>query len=104
MNTVFFNSNLTLKGHILVCDVCDVCVCMCVRANEACDNCVELDLASVIGIAAGNVVATIVIAVGVYLTTAQTRFGSSTSHKKGKVCMSIISLTFSISLIFLRLH
>uniref|UniRef100_A0A3Q4AQC5 Uncharacterized protein n=1 Tax=Mola mola TaxID=94237 RepID=A0A3Q4AQC5_MOLML len=50
---------------------------------RTCDNCVELDLASVIGIAAGNVVATIVIAVGVYLTTAQTRFGSSTSHKKG---------------------
>ena len=77
---------------------------MCVCAHEACDNCVDLDLASIIGIVIGNVVATIVIGVGIYLTTAHNRVGSGASNKKGKVCMSIISFTFRISLMFLRLH
>ncbi|XP_041796737.1 T-cell surface glycoprotein CD3 gamma chain-like [Chelmon rostratus] len=49
---------------------------------RSCDNCVELDLASVMGIAVGNVAATIVIGVAVYLLTSQNGISPTTSHKK----------------------
>lgn len=42
----------------------DITICVCV----ACDNCVELDLVSLTGIAMGSLVATILIGVAVYQT------------------------------------
>uniref|UniRef100_A0A3Q4HDW9 Uncharacterized protein n=1 Tax=Neolamprologus brichardi TaxID=32507 RepID=A0A3Q4HDW9_NEOBR len=42
---------------------------------RSCDNCVELDIMSIVGMVIGNVVATIVIGVGVYLLASQTRTG-----------------------------
>ncbi|XP_028430195.1 T-cell surface glycoprotein CD3 epsilon chain [Perca flavescens] len=46
---------------------------------RTCDNCIELDVPSIVGIVIGNVAATIVIGVAVYLTASQNRTGS---HKK----------------------
>ncbi|KAM9359256.1 T-cell surface glycoprotein CD3 gamma chain [Symphorus nematophorus] len=48
---------------------------------RTCDNCIELDTSSIVGIVVGNVVATIVIGVAVYLVASQTRIGPVTSHK-----------------------
>nr|XP_046244520.1 T-cell surface glycoprotein CD3 gamma chain-like [Scatophagus argus] len=53
---------------------------------RSCDNCIELDVSSVTGIVVGNVVATAVIGVAVYLVASQARVASGapdTSHKKG---------------------
>ncbi|KAL3992229.1 crystallin, alpha A [Sarotherodon galilaeus] len=49
-----------------------------------CDNCVELDIMSIVGMVIGNVVATIVIGVGVYLLASQTRTGPVVSNRKSK--------------------
>ncbi|XP_044210200.1 T-cell surface glycoprotein CD3 gamma chain-like [Thunnus albacares] len=49
---------------------------------RTCDNCVELDAASISGIVVGDVVATIVIGVAVYLIASQARTGPIPSHKK----------------------
>ncbi|XP_033487909.2 T-cell surface glycoprotein CD3 gamma chain [Epinephelus lanceolatus] len=49
---------------------------------RTCDNCVELDEASITGIVVGDVVATIVIGVAVYLIASQARTGPVTSQKK----------------------
>ncbi|XP_042270590.1 T-cell surface glycoprotein CD3 gamma chain-like [Thunnus maccoyii] len=49
---------------------------------RTCDNCVELDAASISGIVVGDVVATIVIGVAVYLIASQARTGPMPSHKK----------------------
>nr|ATI15093.1 T-cell surface glycoprotein CD3 gamma/delta [Lutjanus peru] len=48
---------------------------------RTCDNCVELDVPSIVGLVMGNVVATTVIGVAVYLIASQTRNGPVTSHK-----------------------
>nr|AIC33824.1 T-cell surface glycoprotein CD3 gamma/delta [Lutjanus sanguineus] len=48
---------------------------------RSCDNCVQLDTSSIVGLAVGNVVATTVIGVAVYLIASQTRIGPVTSHK-----------------------
>ncbi|XP_039478379.1 T-cell surface glycoprotein CD3 delta chain-like isoform X1 [Oreochromis aureus] len=51
---------------------------------RSCDNCVELDIMSTVGMVIGNVVATIVIGVGVYLLASQTRTGPVVSNRKSK--------------------
>lgn len=63
--------------------------CLCVFAG--CDNCVELDIMSIVGMVIGNVVATIVIGVGVYLLASQTRTGPVISNRKSKSkdCLSV---------------
>ncbi|KAM6988644.1 T-cell surface glycoprotein CD3 gamma chain [Tautogolabrus adspersus] len=50
---------------------------------RTCDNCIELDTGSIVGIAVGDVVATIVIGVAVYLVASQSWIGPITSNKKG---------------------
>lgn len=49
---------------------------------RTCDNCIKLDETSIAGLVVGNVVATIVIGVAVYLVASQTRTGPTSSHKK----------------------
>ncbi|XP_070685579.1 T-cell surface glycoprotein CD3 delta chain-like [Pempheris klunzingeri] len=49
---------------------------------RTCDNCVHLDRDSIVGIIVGNVVATIVIGVAVYLIASQTKTGPTASHNK----------------------
>nr|AND78198.1 CD3 gamma/delta [Lateolabrax japonicus] len=49
---------------------------------RTCDNCIELDEAALAGMIVGNVVATTVIGVAVYLIASQTRISPTTSHKK----------------------
>ncbi|XP_022616240.1 T-cell surface glycoprotein CD3 gamma chain-like [Seriola dumerili] len=51
---------------------------------RSCDNCIELDLTSLMGIVIGDVVATIGIGVGIYLIAGHAQTGpvQSTSHKK----------------------
>ncbi|XP_031150828.2 T-cell surface glycoprotein CD3 epsilon chain [Sander lucioperca] len=49
---------------------------------RTCNNCIELDVPSIVGIVIGNVAATIVIGVAVYLTASQNRIGPNTAHKK----------------------
>ncbi|XP_030007180.1 T-cell surface glycoprotein CD3 gamma chain-like [Sphaeramia orbicularis] len=50
---------------------------------RTCDNCVDLNMASVSGMIVGDIVATIVIGVAVYLIASQAnRTGSVTSNKK----------------------
>ncbi|XP_054458039.1 T-cell surface glycoprotein CD3 delta chain-like isoform X2 [Anoplopoma fimbria] len=49
---------------------------------RTCDNCIELDAGSITGMVIGNVVATAVIGVSVYLLASQARIGPVTSHKK----------------------
>nr|XP_024660777.1 T-cell surface glycoprotein CD3 gamma chain [Maylandia zebra]XP_024660778.1 T-cell surface glycoprotein CD3 gamma chain [Maylandia zebra] len=54
---------------------------------RTCDSCVEVDTPSLISMVVGNVVATIVVGVGVYLIasqTSQTRTGPVVSNKKSK--------------------
>uniref|UniRef100_A0A3Q4FYF4 CD3 gamma/delta subunit Ig-like domain-containing protein n=1 Tax=Neolamprologus brichardi TaxID=32507 RepID=A0A3Q4FYF4_NEOBR len=54
---------------------------------RTCDSCVEVDTPSLISMVIGNVVATIVVGVGVYLIasqTSQTRTGPVVSNKKSK--------------------
>ncbi|XP_041656487.1 T-cell surface glycoprotein CD3 delta chain-like isoform X1 [Cheilinus undulatus] len=49
---------------------------------RTCDNCIELDTGAIVGMAVGNVVATIVVGVAVYLVASQSRNGPVTSNKK----------------------
>ncbi|KAM9853129.1 T-cell surface glycoprotein CD3 gamma chain isoform 1-T1 [Aulostomus maculatus] len=49
---------------------------------RTCDNCIELDWAAILGLAFGDVVATIVIGVAVYLIASQARIGPTTSERK----------------------
>lgn len=49
---------------------------------RTCDNCVELDGASIAGLAVGDVVATIVVGVAVYLIASQARAGQVRQTKK----------------------
>ncbi|XP_039987757.1 T-cell surface glycoprotein CD3 delta chain-like isoform X2 [Xiphias gladius] len=49
---------------------------------RTCDNCVELDTASIFGLAIGDVVATIAIGLAVYLIASHAQTGPITSHKK----------------------
>lgn len=49
---------------------------------RSCDNCVELDTASVAGLAAGNLVTTFVIGVAVYLVASHAQINPITSEKK----------------------
>ncbi|XP_070826936.1 T-cell surface glycoprotein CD3 epsilon chain-like [Chaetodon trifascialis] len=49
---------------------------------RTCDNCIELDLTSVMAMAVGNVVATVGIGVAVYLLMSHTRISPTASHKK----------------------
>uniref|UniRef100_A0A3P9NLP1 T-cell surface glycoprotein CD3 delta chain n=1 Tax=Poecilia reticulata TaxID=8081 RepID=A0A3P9NLP1_POERE len=51
---------------------------------RTCDNCVELDTASIVGLAVGDVVATIVVGVAVYLIASQGRPGQVKATKKSK--------------------
>ncbi|XP_041656495.1 T-cell surface glycoprotein CD3 delta chain-like isoform X2 [Cheilinus undulatus] len=50
--------------------------------SVTCDNCIELDTGAIVGMAVGNVVATIVVGVAVYLVASQSRNGPVTSNKK----------------------
>ncbi|XP_015224665.1 T-cell surface glycoprotein CD3 delta chain-like isoform X2 [Cyprinodon tularosa] len=49
---------------------------------QACDNCVELDTPSIVGLAVGDVVATIVVGVAVYLIATQARTSQVKPAKK----------------------
>ncbi|KAM3616313.1 uncharacterized protein V6R79_015831 [Siganus canaliculatus] len=49
---------------------------------RSCDNCIELDQSSIVGLAIGNLVATVVIGVAVYLIASQTRPSPTPSNKK----------------------
>ncbi|XP_042342589.1 T-cell surface glycoprotein CD3 delta chain-like [Plectropomus leopardus] len=49
---------------------------------RTCETCIELDVASVTGIVVGDVVATIMIGVAVYLIASHARTGPFTSNKK----------------------
>ncbi|KAM4566918.1 T-cell surface glycoprotein CD3 delta chain isoform 2-T2 [Odontesthes bonariensis] len=49
---------------------------------RTCDNCVELDMSSIAGIAVGDVVATVVVGVAVYLIALKARSGPVPSNKK----------------------
>ncbi|XP_061781596.1 T-cell surface glycoprotein CD3 gamma chain-like [Nerophis lumbriciformis] len=50
---------------------------------RSCDNCVELDMVSLAGLAVGNLMATIVLGVAVYHVATQTHTGLiSTQHKR----------------------
>ncbi|XP_047248372.1 T-cell surface glycoprotein CD3 delta chain-like [Girardinichthys multiradiatus] len=49
---------------------------------RTCDNCVELDTSSIVGLAVGDVVATIVVGVAVYLIASQARTGQVKPTKK----------------------
>lgn len=57
---------------------------------SACDNCVELDTSSIVGLAVGDIVATVVVGVAVYLIASQARTGQVKPTKKSKslpVCL-----------------
>nr|QPF15768.1 Cd3gd protein [Chaunax abei] len=47
-----------------------------------CDNCIEFNLTVITGLVIGDVVATVVILVAVYLVASQSHIGPITSHKK----------------------
>ncbi|KAK2846940.1 hypothetical protein Q5P01_009939 [Channa striata] len=49
---------------------------------RTCDNCIELDQGSVIGMVVGDIVATIVIGVAVYLIASQDQIRPNTSQKR----------------------
>uniref|UniRef100_A0A8C6WPL8 CD3 gamma/delta subunit Ig-like domain-containing protein n=1 Tax=Neogobius melanostomus TaxID=47308 RepID=A0A8C6WPL8_9GOBI len=53
------------------------------RSSSTCDNCIELDVASIAGMIIGNVVATFVVGVSVYLLAKHTPGGTSAPKKKG---------------------
>uniref|UniRef100_A0A3Q1GN47 CD3 gamma/delta subunit Ig-like domain-containing protein n=1 Tax=Acanthochromis polyacanthus TaxID=80966 RepID=A0A3Q1GN47_9TELE len=58
------------------------------RLCSACDNCIELDSGAIAGIAVGEVVATIVIGVAVYLVASKAGSGPAPTNKKSKpVCL-----------------
>ncbi|XP_028275047.1 T-cell surface glycoprotein CD3 gamma chain isoform X2 [Parambassis ranga] len=49
---------------------------------RTCDNCIELDVGSIVGIVLGNLVATAVVGVAVYLIASVTRTGPAGPPKK----------------------
>ncbi|KAL3057091.1 hypothetical protein OYC64_007552 [Pagothenia borchgrevinki] len=49
---------------------------------RTCDNCVEFDMVTITGLAIGEVVATIVMGVAVYIIASKTQIGPTTSVKK----------------------
>ncbi|KAI9541288.1 hypothetical protein NQZ68_031616 [Dissostichus eleginoides] len=49
---------------------------------RTCDNCVEFDTSTITGLAIGDVLATIVIGVAVYIIASKTQIGPTTSVKK----------------------
>ncbi|XP_028321295.1 T-cell surface glycoprotein CD3 epsilon chain [Gouania willdenowi] len=49
---------------------------------RTCDNCIEMDMASIIGITIGDVVVTIIIGVGVYIVANPTRGTSVPPNRK----------------------
>ncbi|CAG6006555.1 unnamed protein product [Menidia menidia] len=49
---------------------------------RTCDNCVELDMKAIAGIVVGDVVATVVVGVAVYLLASKAQSGPVPSHKK----------------------
>ncbi|XP_043974810.1 T-cell surface glycoprotein CD3 gamma chain-like [Gambusia affinis] len=49
---------------------------------RTCDNCVELDAPSIVGLAVGDIVATVVVGVAVYLIASQARTGQVKPTKK----------------------
>lgn len=49
---------------------------------RTCDNCIELDEGAIAGMTVGNIVATIVVGVAVYIVASQSRSGPVTSNKK----------------------
>ncbi|XP_040043087.2 T-cell surface glycoprotein CD3 delta chain [Gasterosteus aculeatus] len=49
---------------------------------RTCDNCIELDEGAIAGMVVGNVVATLVIGVAVYLIASQTPIGAPSAGKK----------------------
>lgn len=59
---------------------------------SACDNCVELDAPSIAGLAVGDVVATIVVGVAVYLIASQARAGQVIQTNKSKDNLSLFNL------------
>lgn len=59
---------------------------------RTCDNCVDLNVASVSGMIIGDIVATVVIGVAVYLIASQaTKTGSVTSNKKSSDRQHLVS-------------
>uniref|UniRef100_A0A3B4X595 T-cell surface glycoprotein CD3 gamma chain-like n=1 Tax=Seriola lalandi dorsalis TaxID=1841481 RepID=A0A3B4X595_SERLL len=78
---------------------------------RTCDNCIELELASMMGIIIGDVVATIGIGVGIYLIAAHAQTGpvQSTSNKKSIYLSIYISIYVYIciyicKLVILKIH
>lgn len=57
--------------------------------SSACDSCVELDVASLAGMAVGEVVATAVVGLAVYLIVSQDRSGRVASRKKSKISVCL---------------
>ncbi|XP_054649331.1 T-cell surface glycoprotein CD3 delta chain-like isoform X2 [Dunckerocampus dactyliophorus] len=51
---------------------------------RSCDNCVELDVVSIAGLAAGELMATIVLGVAVYLVASQAHAGVTSPQHKSK--------------------
>uniref|UniRef100_M3ZL33 CD3 delta subunit of T-cell receptor complex n=2 Tax=Xiphophorus maculatus TaxID=8083 RepID=M3ZL33_XIPMA len=49
---------------------------------RTCDNCIELDTSSIVGLAVGDIVATVVVGVAVYLIASQARTGQVKPTKK----------------------
>uniref|UniRef100_A0A3B5KX79 Uncharacterized protein n=1 Tax=Xiphophorus couchianus TaxID=32473 RepID=A0A3B5KX79_9TELE len=57
---------------------------------RTCDNCIELDTSSIVSLAVGDIVATVVVGVAVYLIASQARTGQVKPTKKSKslpVCL-----------------
>uniref|UniRef100_A0A8D3CM40 CD3 gamma/delta subunit Ig-like domain-containing protein n=1 Tax=Scophthalmus maximus TaxID=52904 RepID=A0A8D3CM40_SCOMX len=72
---------------------------------RTCDNCIEIDPASILGLAVGNVLATIVLGVAVYLVASQS--GPVASHKKSiylSIYLSIYHLSIYLSSIYSSIH
>uniref|UniRef100_A0A3B5KX86 Uncharacterized protein n=1 Tax=Xiphophorus couchianus TaxID=32473 RepID=A0A3B5KX86_9TELE len=66
---------------------------------RTCDNCIELDTSSIVSLAVGDIVATVVVGVAVYLIASQARTGqvkpTKKTHEKNPVIilLSLISLS-----------
>lgn len=58
---------------------------------RTCDNCVELDESAIAGLVVGNVVATIVLGVAVYLIASKTQTAPTTSNKKSSDRQHLVS-------------
>lgn len=58
---------------------------------RTCDNCVELDNSAIAGLVVGNVVATIVLGVAVYLIASKSQTAPTTSHKKSSDRQHLVS-------------